>query len=61
MGVNYKKRYTYLVRQVDDVLRFIAGTQVLDGDNRALQTVGSLLKNALLTAEELQIDETNEE
>lgn len=63
MSVNYQKLYTYLVGQVDDVLQFIAGKLVLDGecDNRALQTVGSRLKNALLTAEDLHIDEMDEE
>ena len=63
MSVNYQKLYTYLVGQVDDVLQFIAGKLVLDGecDNSALLTVGSRLKNALLTAEDLHIDEMDEE
>ena len=59
----YQKLYTYLVGQVDDVLQFIAGTLLLDGDcdNSALRTVGSRLKNALLTAEDLYIDEADDE
>ena len=63
MSVNYQKLYTYLAGQVDDALQFIAGALVLDGDcdNSALQTVGNRLKNALLTAEDMYIDSSDDE
>ena len=61
MSVNYQKLYTYLVGQVDDVLQFIAGALILDADNSALQTVGSRLKNALLTTEDMYVDGDDDE
>ena len=58
----YKKLYTYLVGQVDDALQFIAGELVGgDCDNSALLTVGNRLKDALLTAEDMYLDEADDE
>lgn len=62
MAVNYQKFYTYLVGQIDDALQFIAGELVGGGcDNSALLTVGNRLKAALLTAEEMYLDASDEE
>ena len=63
MSVNYQKLYTYLVGQVDDALQFIAGALVSDSDrdNSALLTVGNQLKDALLTAEDMYIDSSDDE
>lgn len=62
METNYQKLYTYLVGQIDDTLQFIAGELVGGScDNSALLTVGSRLKGALLTAEEMYLDESDDE
>lgn len=63
MTANYQKLYTYLVGQIDDALQFIAGELVSgsDRDNSALLTVGNQLKDALLTAEDMYIDDSDDE
>ena len=62
MKTNYKKLYTYLVGQIDDTLQFIAGELIGGGcDNSALVTVGNRLKDALLTAEDMYLDESDDE
>ena len=60
--VNYQKLYAYLAGQIDDTLQMIAG-EITKGDcgYSALNAVGDKLKHALLAAEELYLDETEEE
>ena len=57
----YQKLYSYLVGQVDETLQIIA-EQLVNGqtDRDALVTVGDQLKTALLTAEDMYLDETEE-
>ncbi len=54
----YQKLYAYLVGQIDDTLQGIAGELVSgDGEPSSLVAVGNKLKNALLTAEGMYLDE----
>ena len=55
----YQKLYSYLVGQVDNTLQMIAG-HLTDGvaGRDALIAVGEKLKNALLTAEDMYLNET---
>jgi len=57
----YQKLYSYLVGQVDNTLQIIA-EKLVNGqtDRDALITVGNQLKTALLTAEDMYLDETEE-
>ena len=58
MDVNYQKLYAYLVGQIDDTLQTIAGNLMENKTGREeLVAVGETLKNALLTAEEMYLDE----
>ena len=56
----YQKFYAYLVGQIDDTLQWIAGELVSDTDTDTLRTVGEKLKRALLTAEDLYLDEADD-
>lgn len=59
--MDYKKLYAYLVGQIDDTLQMIAGDLVAGNTGREeLYAVGEKLKNALLTAEDMYLDETEE-
>ena len=57
----YQKLYSYLVGQVDNTLQIIA-EKLVNGqtDRDALITVGNQLKTALLTAEDMYLNETEE-
>ena len=58
MTVDYQKLYAYLVGQVDDTLQIIAGNLVSGKTDRdALVSVGEKRKTALLTAEDMVLDE----
>ena len=58
----YQKLYAYLVGQIDDTLQYIAGELVGgDHDQHALLMVDNKLKDALLIAEEMYLDETESE
>ena len=63
MEFNYKKPYTYLVGQIDDVLQFMAGELVTNSskDQRSLLLAGNRLKEALLTAEDMYLNQEDEE
>ena len=56
---DYQRLYSYLVGQMDDTLQMIAG-YLTDGaaGRDALIAVGETLKNALLTAEDMYLYET---
>ena len=59
--MSYQKLYAYLVGQIDDTLQMIAGDLVAGNPGRnELYAVGEKLKNALLTAEDMYLDETEE-
>lgn len=57
----YQKLYTYLVGQIDDTLQMIA-EDLVNGKSGwdELNAVGNKLKDALLTAEEQYLDETED-
>ena len=57
----YQKLYSYVVGQVDNTLQIIA-EKLVNGqtDRDALITVGNQLKTALLTAEDMYLNETEE-
>ena len=58
---NYQKLYSYLVGQVDHTLQIIAENLMHGTTGRdALITIGETLKNALLTAEDMYLEETEE-
>ena len=58
----YQKLYSYLAGQIDDTLQMIAGDLVGGTVGwHELNAVGEKLKNALLTAEEMYLDETEDE
>ena len=61
MAVNYQKLYAYLVGQIDDTLQIIAG-DLVNGKTgwNELNAIGEKLKTALLTAEDMYLDETEE-
>ncbi len=62
METNYQKLYAYLVGQIDDTLQDIAGELVSGGcEQSSLVAVGNKLKNALLTVEEMYLDEADSE
>ena len=59
MDVRYDKLYSYLVGQIDDVLQLIC-YDLLNGQHgrEELNEVGEKLRDALLTAEEMYLDES---
>lgn len=59
---NYKKLYSYLVGEIDDVLQLIC-CDLLKGQHgfNELNEIGEKLRNALLTAEEMYLDDTEGE
>ena len=57
--VNYQKLYAFLVGQIDDVLQLICYDMLKGQHGREeLNEVGEKLKAALLTAEEMYLNET---
>ena len=62
MSVNYQKLYAYLVGQVDDAIQMV-GNSLFHGKHGydELFAVGDKLKTALLTAEEMYLDEPENE
>ena len=61
MAVNYQKLYSHLVGQMDDTIQFICD-KLLKGEHgfEELNAVGEKLRDALLTAEEMYLDEPEE-
>ena len=61
MSPIYQKLYSYLVGQIDDTLQLICD-DLLKGKHgfTELNEVGEKLKAALLTAEDMYLDETDE-
>jgi len=59
--VNYQKLYAYLVGEIDDMIQSICD-RLLNGKHgfAELNEVGEKLKAALYTAEEMYLDETEE-
>ena len=59
--MDYQKLYAYLVGQIDDTIQFICD-KLLKGEHdfEELNAVGEQLRNALLAAEEMYLDETEE-
>ena len=62
MTVNYQKLYAYLVGQIDETLQYIAGELVKScyHDQSTLLTVSNQLKNALLTAEDMYLGDSED-
>ena len=62
MSVNYQKLYSYLVGQIDETLQEIAGYAMNSSAGRdELFVVGNKLKKALLFAEDMYLDATEDE
>ena len=62
MSVNYQKLYSYLVAQIDDTIQQIAAYAMNPGGiSPELFEVGEKLKNALLFAEDMYLDDTEDE
>ena len=61
MAVKYDKLYSYLVGQIDDVLQLIC-YDLLNGQHGwdELNEVGEKLRDALLAAEEMYLDESED-
>jgi len=61
MTADYQKLYAFLVGQIDDTLEMI-GTSLVRGDcgYDELVVVAGKLKNALISAEEMYLDDTEE-
>ena len=56
--MNYQKLYAYLVGQIDDTLQLIAEQLQSESPGyKELYEVGKKLKTALLTAEEMYLDD----
>ena len=53
MCINYQKIYAYLVGQIDDVIENMGSLDLV-----AAEPIRRQLKQALLTAEEMYLDET---
>ena len=53
MFINYQKIYAYLVGQIDDVIESMGNLDLV-----AAEPIRQRLKQALLTAEEMYLDET---
>lgn len=62
MGANYQKLYTYLVAKVDDAIQLIDMVAV---KGNSMEMVSTLLRenlvNALQSAEEMYLDDTEPE
>ncbi|MBR2131904.1 MAG: hypothetical protein IJ955_05065 [Oscillospiraceae bacterium] len=56
MSVNYQRLYAYLVGKIDDAL-----TLLDTGDLLQVQRVRTILYDALQTAEEIYLDDTEDE
>ena len=59
--INYKKLYAYLVVQIDDTVQTIC-QNLLEGKHGfdELNTVGVKLRDALLNAEEMYLDDSGD-
>ena len=59
--MNYQKLYAYLVGQMDDTIQFICD-KLLKGEHgfEELNAVGEKLRDVLLTAEEMYLDDAAE-
>ena len=57
--VDYQKLYAYLVGQIDDTIQLIC-SDLLNGQHgfQELNAVGEKLRDALSTAEEMYLDDT---
>ena len=57
--VDYQKLYSYLVGQIDDTIQLIC-SDLMNGQHgfQELNAVGEKLRDALLTAEEMYLDDT---
>lgn len=62
MSINYQKLYAYLVGQVDEAIQMV-GNALFHGKHGydELFAVGDRLKTALITAEEMYLDDTEDE
>ena len=59
--VDYQKLYAFLVGQIDDTLQLICYDLLKNQHGREeLNAVGEKLRDALLTAEEMYLDETED-
>ena len=59
--VNYQKLYAFLVGQIDDTLQLICNNLIRGKHGFVeLNEVGEKLKDALLSAEDMYLDETDE-
>ena len=62
MPADYQKLYSYLVGEIDDALREIAGYAMTPSAGRdELFIIGNKLKNALLFAEDMYLNDTEDE
>ena len=59
--INYQKLYAYLVGQIDDTIQLIC-SDLINGQHgfKELNAVGEKLRDALLTAEEIYLAETED-
>ena len=59
--VDYQKLYTYLVGQVDETIQMIC-SDLINGQHgfKEMNAVGEKLRDALLTAEEIYLTETED-
>ena len=57
--IDYQKLYAYLVGQIDDTIQLIC-SDLLNGQHgfQELNAVGEKLRDALSTAEEMYLDDT---
>ena len=57
--IDYQKLYAYLAGQIDDTIQLIC-LDLINGQHgfKELNAVGEKLRDALLTAEEMYVDET---
>lgn len=60
--VDYQKLYSYLVGQIDDTIQLIC-SDLLSGQHgfKELNAIGEKLRDTLLTAEEMYLDETEKD
>ncbi len=62
MSVNYQKLYFYLVGQIDETLQEIAGYATSPTARcTELFVIGEKLKNALLSAEDIYLNEAEDD
>ena len=59
--VDYQKLYSYLVGQIDDTIQLIC-SDLMNGQHgfQELNAVGEKLRDALLVAEEMYLNETED-